>query len=136
MKAKDAGRLKTLRQIKAEVLKKETAKAGGEVDESALIQLIQTMKKQRLEAIALYEKGGRPELAAVEKEEIKVLETFLPEPMDDQALQAVVVKAASELGATNMKDMGKVVKAVLGEVAGQADGKRVSQAVRTHLMAK
>jgi hypothetical protein len=133
MKAKDAQRLNTLRQIKAEILKKETEKGAADLDEAGLIRMLQTMRKQRQEAIALYEKGDRADLAAKERVEIEVIDTFLPKPLSDEELAAMVAERATALGIQDMKGMGQLIKATLDQAAGRADGKRVSTAVRTHL---
>ena len=133
MKAKDKQRLAALRLLKAEIIKKETESGASDLDEAGLIQLLQTMKKQRLDSIAQFEKGGRPELAEGERAEIAVLETYLPEPLDEKALAALVAQTARELGIDQLKDMGVLIKTVKAKVAGAADGKQISQAVKAHL---
>lgn len=133
MKAKDSMRLGTLRMIKAEIMKKETAAGATDLDENGMIALLQTMKKQRLDSISQFEKGGRDDLAQKEKDELSVLETFLPKQLDDAELAELVKAMAAELGIEDMKGMGGLIKAVKDKTAGSADGKRVSDAVKSFL---
>ena len=133
MKAKDTLRLGALRMIKAEIMKKETASGAGDLDENGMIALLQTMKKQRLDSIAQFEKGGREDLAQKERDEMVVIESFLPKQLGDEELSALVAATASELGVSDMKGMGPLIKAVKDKAAGGADGKRISMAVKAHL---
>ena len=133
MKARDALRLGTLRMIKAEIIKQETEPGASAMDEAALVRLLQSMKKQRMDAIGLYEKGGRQDLADKERGEITILEDFMPAQMDEAELASVVETVVTELGATSMKDMGRVIKAVMARTAGSVDGKRVSTTVKMRL---
>lgn len=133
MKARDKMRLDTIRLIKSEILKAETSKGSAELDEQGLIKLLQTMKKQRMDSIDQFEKGGRPELAEKEKQEIEVIESFLPQQLSDEEVTALVDAVVTELGATDMKGMGPVMKEVTARAAGRADGKRLSGAVRARL---
>lgn len=133
MKAKDSARLATLRLIKAEIMKKETEKNASELDEAGMIRLLQTMKKQREDSIAAYEKGGRQELADKERAEIVILETFLPKQLSDEDLKALAAEVIAELGLIEMRQMGGAIKEVMARAAGGADGKRVSAAVKALL---
>ena len=133
MKARNQTRLSTLRMIKSEILKKETSSGAGDVDEAGLIALLQSMKKQRLDSITQFRKGGRDDLAAVEEAEIGVIETFLPSQFTDEELASLVKDTATELGIDNMKGMGQVIRTVKEKAAGRADGKRISNAVKAHL---
>lgn len=133
MKARDAGRLGTLRMIKAEIMKKETEPGNPEVDEAGLTRLLLSMKKQREDAIALYRQGGRTDLVDKELAEIALLEEYIPAQMGDAELAALVAEVSSALGASEMKDMGRVIKEVMARTAGSVDGKRVSGAVKAHL---
>lgn len=130
MKAKDKERLATLRLIKAEIMKKETEKGASELDEQGLMRLLQSMKKQREDSIAMFVKGGRDELADKERAEIAVLDTFLPKQLSDEELAAMAAEVVKELGVTEMKQMGGAIKEMMSRVAGGADGKRVSAAVK------
>ncbi len=133
MKSKDKVRLGTIRLIKSEIMKKETAKGAEDLDEQGLIQLLQTMKKQRLDSIKFFEEGDRQELADKEKGEIAVIETFLPTQMSDDELKRIVTEIVAELGVTDVKGMGQVMKVARAKIAGQADGKRISSAVKACL---
>jgi len=133
MKSGDKVRLGTVRLIKSKVLEAETAKGAGEVDEAGLIALLQTMKKQRLESIDQYEKGGREDLVEKERNEIAVIETFLPAQLDDAGLATLIDEVVTELGADSMKDMGRVMKEAKSRVAGRAEGRRVADAVKQRL---
>ncbi|MDJ0841891.1 MAG: GatB/YqeY domain-containing protein [Acidobacteriota bacterium] len=133
MKNRDKDRLATVRLIKAEILKAETAKSADELDEQGLIKLLQTMKKQRLDSIAQFEKGGRPELADKERVEISVIETFLPKQLSDDEVTAMIDEIVIEMGVSDMKGMGPVMKEAGIRAAGRADGKRLSAAVRARL---
>lgn len=133
MKARDNNRLTTLRMIKAEILKKETSSGANEIDENGLISLLQTMKKQREDSIAQFEKGGRQELADKEKMEIETIETFLPKQLTDEELGKIAAETIAALGVTDMKGMGPVIKEVKLKTAGAADGKRISMTVKVLL---
>ncbi len=133
MKAKEVTRLATLRMIKAEIIKKETASGASDLDEAGMIALLQSMKKQRLDSISQFEKAGRDELAAKEKEELVVLESFLPAQLSDQDLAKLIGEIAAELEISDMKGMGILIKNVKERTAGAADGKRISSAVKAHL---
>ncbi len=133
MKSKDSERLAALRLIKAEIIKKETEKAASELDEEGMIKLLNTMRKQRQDSIEAFEKGGRKELADKERVEIAVIESFLPQALSDEELEAMVKAVIAEHGFTEAKQMGLAVKEVMARAAGRADGRRVSSAVKTLL---
>jgi hypothetical protein len=104
--------------------------SGGVLPDEAILKLIVTMVKQRREAIELYVKGNRPELAAKEEGEIAVLERYLPKALSTAEIEALVRDAIAETGAGGASDMGRVMKALMPKVAGRADGKAVNEAVR------
>lgn len=104
--------------------------SGGVLPDEAIFKLIVTMVKQRREAIELYVKGNRPELAAKEEGEIAVLERYLPKALSTAEIEALVREAIAETGARAASDMGRVMKALMPKVAGRADGKAVNEAVR------
>jgi uncharacterized protein YqeY len=116
------------REIDA-VTRKEMV-SGGVLPDDAILKVIVTMVKQRREAIELYVKGNRPELAAKEEAEIAVLERYLPKALSEAEIEAVVRDAIAETGARTVSDMGRVMKALMPKVAGRADGKAVNEAVR------
>jgi uncharacterized protein YqeY len=97
-----------------------------ELPDADVVALIQKEVKKRRDSIEQFEKGGRAELAAREKQEITVLETFLPKAMSAEELESLVKSVIQELGATGKKDMGPVIKAVQAKAAGRADGKTIS----------
>jgi uncharacterized protein YqeY len=133
MKAQDAPRTSTLRMVKAAVMNREIEK-GGELDDEEMMKLLRSLVKQRRDSVEQYEKGGRPELAAKEKTEIEVIETYLPQAASREGIEAAVAAAIAETGASEMKDMGRVMKAVQGALAGKnADGKTVSEIVKAKL---
>ncbi len=133
MKAQDAPRTSTLRMVKAAVMNREIEK-GGELDDEEMMKLLRSLVKQRRDSVEQYEKGGRPELAAKEKTEIEVIETYLPQAASREEIEAAVAAAVAETGASEMKDMGRVMKTVQGALAGKnADGKTVSEIVKAKL---
>jgi hypothetical protein len=133
MRAKDQLRLGALRMAKAALMNREVAK-GSALDEAEGQQVIGSLIKQRRDSIEQFEKGGRPELARKEQEEIAVLEAFLPPPLDPADVDRAVDEAIAETGATSAKDLGKVMKAVMPKLAGRTvDGKIVNDLVRRKL---
>jgi uncharacterized protein YqeY len=127
MKAGEKERVGALRLVLSELQK--AAKEGG-VDELAVLR---RERKRRLEAAEQFRGGGRPELAAQEESEAKLIEAYLPAEISDQDLAAIVHDAIAETGAADPKDMGRVMKAAIAKVEGRADGKRVSAQVRAAL---
>ena len=130
MLAKQAVRLKALRQIKSEILKLETSgKPYTDQDEMAMLK---RLVKQHHESIEAFEKGNRPQQVAEEKEELTVIESFLPAQVSHEELERVVKKAIAETGATSAKDMGKVMKHLQAKGVA-ADGKTMSEIVKKAL---
>lgn len=132
MKEKDTVKLSTLRLLMAEIKNKEID-AGKELEESDILSLIQKAAKQRKESIEQYKKGGRDELAAKEEQELRLLESYLPQQLSREELAAIIKEAIAKCGATSPKEMGKVMKEVMPAVKGRADGKEVNALVRTLL---
>lgn len=131
MKAKNEGVLRSLRAIKAEIIKAKTEPgAGGEIDEATEQKFLQKMMKQRRDSLEIFEKQGRTDLASKEKEEMEVIEKFLPKQMDEAEIKAAVAKIIAEAGATSPSDMGKVMGAASKQLAGLADGKTISNIVK------
>jgi len=134
MKAKDKEGLAAIRAIKSAILLAETeGGAKGEIDEATELKLLQKLVKQRRESAEIYTKENRQDLADVELNQAKVIEQFLPKQLDDEELKAVLEKIIAEVGATSKKDMGKIMGAASKQLAGQADGKRISAMVGTLL---
>ena len=139
MRAKDQASLGTIRLIIAklkdvDIAARTEANREGVADDK-ILSMMQGMIKQRNESIALYEKGGRADLAEKEKAEIAVIERFLPQQMDEAAVDAAVREAIAAAGATSIKDMGGVMATLKGKYAGQMDFAKASAAVKKALSA-
>ena len=140
MKAKDAGRLATVRMILAALKDKDIA-ARSETSRELLgdddiLGLLGKMIKQREESAAVYTQGGRPELAAKEQDEIAVIRSFMPKQMDDAETRAAIAAVIAETGAASVKDMGKVMGALKARYAGQMDFGKASAAIKDALSGK
>ena len=133
MRAKDAGRLGVLRMLKSAMKYAAIEKTDGGLDDAAASQVIRKQVKQRQDSIESFEKGGRPELAAKEKEELEILNAYLPKGLSADELAAVVRETIAEVGATSKAQMGAVMKALQPKVAGRADGKTLSAEVQKQL---
>lgn len=134
MKDKNDAALRTLRAIKAAILVEKTAEgATGVLSEADELKLLRKMAKQRKESIDIFEKQNREDLAAKEKEELAILEDFLPQAMGADELKALVTKAIADSGAAGPRDMGKVIGLVNAAAAGRADGKLVAEEVKAQL---
>lgn len=133
MKARDQLRMDVIRMIKAAVLNKEV-EMKKDLDDAEMSRIMTTMIKQRKESVEQYEKGQRAELAAKERQEISIIESYLPKALSADELEQIVESLIRETGATSAKDMGAVMKAVMARLAGQpVDGKQVSDLVRAKL---
>ena len=133
MKAKDAARTSTLRMLKAAIVNRQIEK-GGELDEEELMKLLRSQVKQRRDSVAQYEKGGRQDLVDKETAEIAVIEGYLPQAASSEEIDKAVAEAIAETGATSIKEMGAVMKAVMPRLAGRnADGRAVSETVKARL---
>jgi len=132
MKAKDTAKVSTLRLLISEIKNKEIDKRG-ELTDDEILAVIQKAVKQRKESIEQYEKAGRSDLVEKEKKELEILEAYLPQPLSEEELEAIIDEAIKEAQATSVKDMGKVMKIVMPKVRGRADGKIVNQKVREKL---
>jgi hypothetical protein len=126
MLARDAERLSTLRMLKSALGYVLIEKKTESLPDAEVVALVQKEVKKRRDSVEQFEKGGRAELAAKEKQEITVLESFLPQPLSADVLEKLVRDTISEVGATSKKDMGAVIKAVQAKAAGRADGKTIS----------
>jgi uncharacterized protein len=133
MRAKDAGKLAVLRGLKSAMKYAAIEKADAALEDAAAIQVIRKQVKQRQDSIESFEKGGRPELAAKEKEELEMLNAYLPKGMNADELTTMVRETIAEVGATSKAQMGAVMKALQEKVAGRADGKTLSQEVQRQL---
>ena len=134
MKAKNEAALRTLRAIKAEIIKAKTEPgAGGEIDETTEQKFLQKMVKQRKDSLEIFEQQGREDLAVKEKEELEIIQRFLPKQMTDEEITVEVKKIISSTGASSAADMGKVMGVATKQLAGKADGKIISGIVKSLL---
>ena len=134
MRSKNELTTSVLRMLKSSIKYKEVEPgATGPLDEAAIQQVIGTLIKQRRDSVEQFKNGGRPELAEKEESEIAVLQNYLPKQLTPDELGAEVQAAIASVGAKGPKDMGAVMKAVQPKVAGRAEGRAVSEAVKTAL---
>lgn len=132
MRAKDSLRLNTIRSVKTAIKNKEID-AKQTLDDEAVISVITTLAKQRREAAAAFFDGDRQELGEKEEAELKILQEFLPAQLSEAEVKTLVVATATALGADSMKDMGRLMKELTAKTKGRADGKLVSDLVKSHL---
>ena len=135
MRAKEATKLGVLRMLKSALKYAEIEKSGTDADlsETEAVQVIRKQVKQRQDSIESFEKGGRAELVAKEKEELSILNAYLPQAMSSDELSKIVRESIAEVGATSKAQMGAVMKAAQAKVGGRADGKTLSQEVSRQL---
>mgnify|MGYP001217421661 FL=1 len=131
-KAKDSIKLGAIRMIKTALHNKEID-AKRELKEEEILQVLASIVKQRRDSIEQFKTGNRQDLVEKEEYELKVIQAFMPEQMSAEEVEAEVVKAIAESGATGPRDMGKVMKVLMPRVAGKADGKLVSDTVKAKL---
>ena len=131
MLAKDKVRLEALRGIKKEFLEARAAKgAHNELSDEAAMAILQKMAKQRRDSADIYLSQNRPDLAETELAQLKIIQEFLPEQMTSEELEVVLKKIIADVGATSMKDMGKVMGIATKQLAGKADGRLISEVVK------
>lgn len=130
MKAKDQGALRGIRAIKSAILLFKTSGTGDTLDEAGEIKLLQKLVKQRKDSLEIFEQQGREDLASKEREEIEVIEKYLPEQLSAEKLEGIIKDIIAKTGAESMKDMGKVMGMASKQLAGQADGKTISTVVK------
>jgi len=134
MKNKDNDQLESLRAIKSALLLAKTQKnSNGEIGEVEEIKILQKLVKQRKESADIYTNQKRPELANIELSQAKIIERFLPKQIDADELEKIIIKIINETGAEGMKDMGKVMGIASNQLSGKADGKTISNIVRSKL---
>ena len=134
MKNKDNDQLESLRAIKSALLLAKTQKnSNGEIGEVEEIKILQKLVKQRKESADIYSNQKRPELANIELSQAKIIERFLPKQIDVDELEKIIIKIINETGAEGMKDMGKVMGIASNKLSGKADGKTISNIVRSKL---
>lgn len=132
-KNKDKVRLSALRLMKSALHNKKIDLRRELKDEDAL-QVLSSMVKQRKDSIEQFTKGNRPELAEKEEKELEIIQEFMPKQLSDEDLDAEITKAIEEVGAASPRDMGKVMKVLMPKLTGMADGKVVSEKVKSKLL--
>ena len=134
MRSGQAEKLSVIRMVRASLKNREIERGKGKpLTDADVMEVILSGIKQRRDAIEQFGKGGRADLVAKEEHEVAILQTFLPPPLSDGELVALVREVAADVGASGPKDMGKLMKAVLPRVAGRAEGGAVNAAVKRHL---
>ena len=136
MKAKDTRRLSTVRLIQAAIKDRDIANRGtgkDETSEDEILQILQKLVKQREESAKIYDEAGRAELATQEREEIAVIKTFMPEQLSDEKVSDIIAGIIAEIGASGIKDMGKVMAALRERYAGQMDFGKASGTIKAQL---
>jgi uncharacterized protein YqeY len=137
MKAKDRARLRTVRSLRAAIKQKEIdERHGGEahLSEEQVMAVVQKQAKQRREAIEQYQQAGRADLVAKEREELDIIEAYLPKQLGDDEIRSVVQEIVAATGASSMRDIGRVMGAAMQQLRGRADGRRVNEIARALLM--
>ena len=138
MKSGDKNRLNAIRSIRAALLEKEVSiRVGGTavLSEDQELEVLVSLAKKRRDAIEQFIAGNRPDLAETEQLELQVLEEYLPAPVSDEEVQAIIQEIITKSGATSMKDMGKVMGEAMKALKGKADGGKVQNMVKTLLSA-
>lgn len=131
MRAKDEAALRTLRAIKAAIIIEKTAEgASGNIDEATELKMLQKLAKQRRDSLDIFIKQNREDLAAKEREELSIIEKFLPQQMTQDELHAALKAIIEQVGAKSPADMGKVMGVASKQLAGKTDGKAISEAVK------
>lgn len=133
-KAKDKGRLSALRMMKNSLHNREID-LKRDLNDTEFLQLLSGMVKQRKDSIEQFEKGGRSDLVEKECAELKVIEEFLPSQLSEADLEGMIADAMADVGATSVRDMGRVMKVLMPKITGRADGKVVGEKVKARLSA-
>lgn len=136
MKAKDADRLRVVRSLKSKLLEKEISeRTGGEatISDEQAVEVLMKAAKQRKESIEQFEQGGRDDLAEKERQELAIIEGYLPEMMSEDEIRKSVQAQIKKMGASSIADMGKVMGALMGQLKGKADGAAISAIVKEEL---
>ena len=130
IKSGDKVRMETLRSIRASIIEFNKSGAGREMNNDDEIKILNSAAKKRKDAIALYEQGNRIDLADKEKQELVIIEEYLPKQLSDDEVKTIIKKIQNEVAATDIKDLGKLMGPVMKELKGKADGAKVQQFVR------
>jgi uncharacterized protein YqeY len=131
MRTGDTDRVSVIRLLRSAIKNKDIDKGKGQqLTDDEILQVISSAVKQRKESIDQFEKGGRQDLVDKEKKELAILQSFLPQQISDEELRIKIKEAIAQSGATDVKDMGKVMKIVVPQLVGRAEGSKISQMVR------
>jgi uncharacterized protein YqeY len=133
LKARDERKLSALRLLRTEIKKREVSGKKKELADAEVMETITTLVKQRRESIRLFREGQRQDLVEKEEAELQFLQTYLPQPLSQSAIEVLIDQVLLETRATGMKDQGKVMKAVMAKISGRAEGKIVSEIVKQKL---
>jgi uncharacterized protein YqeY len=133
MKQKNQARLRGLRAIKSAILLAQTEKVGAVIDEAKSVQILQKLVKQRRDSMAIYQEQGRDDLFQIEKEELEVIEGFLPAQMDPETLKREIAAIIQELGAQGIADLKKVMPVAIQKLAGKTDNKAIADTIKNLL---
>ncbi len=133
MKAKDEAKMRTIRSIKSAILIEKTSGKGAELTPEAELKMLNKLAKQRQDALDIYTKEGREDLAQKEQEELDIIKTYMPEQLSEEEVKNKVQEIIQNTGAEGMKDMGKVMGIASKELLGKADGKMISDIVKKEL---
>ena len=133
MRARDKARLGTLRMVTAAIKQREIDGRTSPLDDASVVAVLEKMLKQRRESASQYDSAGRDDLAAAEREEIAIIETYMPRGLDPAEIDAMITAAIDDTGATTMKDMGRVMGLLKPRVQGRADMSVVSATVKARL---
>jgi len=133
MKSKDSVKISTVSFLRSAMKNLAIEKKQDKLEDSEIIQIIKKQVKQRQDSIEQFKKGGREDLAGKETKELDILKSYLPEELPTDEVKKIVEEAVTATGASGPKDMGKVMKEVMANVAGRADGKLISQLVKERL---
>ena len=133
IKSGDKTRMETLRSLRASIIEFNKSGAGRAMNSDDELKILKSAAKKRKDAIEMYEKAGRKELAEKEKQELEIINSFLPEQLSEDEIRKVVLNTIQQVEAEGMKDMGKVMGPVMKELKGKADGNTVRQIVQSEL---
>lgn len=133
MKAKDVVRIETLRSIRAEILKMDKSGLNREINEEEENQILSKQAKIRKEAIEMFKNAGREDLVIKETNQLEIINEYLPKQISKEEAISIISKIINDMGATSIKDLGKVMGSVMTELKGKIDGKLIQEIVRNHL---
>ena len=136
LKQKDIVKSSTLNFLRAQLKNVAIEKKQTKLDDAEVIAVIKKQVKQRHDSVEQFEKGGRPDLAQKEKAELQILKSYLPQEAPEEVVLSIVKECIQEIGASSIKDMGRVMKSVISKLAGRADNRMVSELVKNELVVR